>query len=184
MASADSFQPTVLAAVISSAVVAVGWFVSWVASRQVASDRRRERVLDAKAALIAEIDCNRQRFDDVGPGGAIIEYDFEGDFARQQDRIRSGNPPAIPRYNSTTIFREILSDVSVLPNSCITQVIAYYKLEMMIETFSEDLRTKTFLEANPEKQIQMYKDYLDMLREARSRADRAIRALKQAGSGR
>jgi hypothetical protein len=136
--------------------------------------RRHERVIDVQTSLRAEIRSHWRR---LGP------MDLEARAAaivakiREEAEKRSSFTPFIPREDDNVVFENVASEIHILPNDVIDAVVLYYSQLNTISRFVEDLRSDTFATLEPERKIEMYRDYIAMKGQARDFAEEAIRAL-------
>ena len=165
-------DPRVASALIGATIVALGWLAAAMRERRAARRSRRERERDMRTALAAEI-------------GAHVEALRLFDLARQWREIvgrMEADPayaPTVPTERNDVIFRALLGEVSVLPETAIGPVVRYYAQISAVEAIIGDLRSRLFREvmAQPER-IAMYTDYIGLKQEALVRGEAAMAALR------
>ena len=54
-----------IAAIVSAAVTALGWYASHWSEKRLESQRRIERIVDVQTALLAEIESNLTRYEEI-----------------------------------------------------------------------------------------------------------------------
>jgi hypothetical protein len=171
---ADWAGPAVTAAIVSSLFTAFGWLATYRGTRRLETLRRREKVIDTQAALVAEIRSNLLRF-----AGVDLDelrktvLDLIGTAPR-----RSPFTPLVPQYAHAFIFETILGEIYVLPTEVIQDVVTYYKLEYKLSLFVQDLRHPDFAKLSPERKKLMYSDYVQMIKDTQKAGRQALRILE------
>lgn len=145
--------PAIVAAVISSLISALGWFVNYRMHIGLEQRRRREKVRDLQIALHAEIRSEIYNLE---------SYDPEGNLADIEKRYRQSETYSVtvPRPVRHIVFETVLPDVQILPAEVIDPLIVYTRQRFVIDSFVEDLRDESFREKSRELQLSMYRDYL------------------------
>ncbi|MDF2619249.1 MAG: hypothetical protein K0S00_1908 [Xanthobacteraceae bacterium] len=172
--------PAVVAAVISSLVTVIGWWLNHQRERRRDAARRLERIRDVQAALRAEIRSHRER---------LRLFELNEDNAALLARIEASNDtapftPFLPREVDSFVFDAVIGEIHILPVAVIDDVVVYYRQTRSIAQFADDLRSDRFDRLQPERKAQMYRDYLALGRHAALLADRAIAAIDRALDGR
>ena len=162
--------PAVTATIISSLIAITGWYVALRTSLRLDRTRREEKVRDVQTAVLAEIESNQSRF-------AIIDLDAHLGAIASRIRTEPNYTPYVPKDASTIIFDALLKAIHILPISTVEPVVSYYKQVIAVGYFVEDLRSESFRSLDPDRQIAMYTDYIDMIRSALNEAERAHHAL-------
>jgi hypothetical protein len=62
-----------IAAIVSAAVTALGWYAGHWSERRLESQRRIERIVDAQTALLAEIESNLTRYEEIDLDGHMLD---------------------------------------------------------------------------------------------------------------
>ena len=147
--------PAVTAAVISSIIAAVGWYVSWHTARSTDDRRRQEKIRDVQTAILAEIRSivhHLQQYD------AATLYDaIAGRMAEDESYL-----PFIAREAGSPLFSAIASDIAILPNAVIDPVVVFYRQIEAVAYFAEDLRSERFVAVSNKRKLDIIKDYLAM----------------------
>jgi hypothetical protein len=151
--------PAVTAVVVSALFNAIGWFVTSWQTRRADQRRRAEKIRDITLAITAEIDHNINKF---------TTLDLDDHLAEMKNEIRKNHDfsPMIPRYQSVPAFSRVMEQISILPPSIIGPITAYYKFEFDLQNFADDLRSDTFRNGDNKRKIQMYEDYIEMIKQA------------------
>jgi hypothetical protein len=167
----DGLVDTALvAAVVSAAVTALGWFASHWSERRLEDRRRLEKIIDVQWALLAEIESNLQRY---------AEIDLDSHLAsmlRRMARAR-GFTPFVPRYATEIVFEAFISDIHILPTETIRDVVSYYKQEYKLRELVEDLRSDKVQGLERDRKALLYSDYVWQIKSVLSEGERAIQAL-------
>ena len=164
--------PAIIAAVISAIVTAAGWYASHFSNRRLEVARRRERMQDVQTALLAEIVANEHRL-------ATIDLRSHADYIAGRIAAEGAAfTPFVPREVLTFVMDAIASEIHILPNEVIGPVVLYYRQAMAIGLLADDLRSDRFIALDPDRKIEVYRDYIGLLQYAQSLADDAIEALE------
>ncbi len=167
----DGLVDTALvAAVVSAAVTALGWFASHWSERRLEDRRRLEKIIDVQWALLAEIESNLQRY---------AEIDLDSHLAsmlRRMARAR-GFTPFVPRYATEIVFEAFISDIHILPTETIRDVVSYYKQEYKLRELVEDLRSDKVQGLERDRKALLYSDYVWQIKSVLSEGERARQAL-------
>ena len=146
----------ILAAIVSAAVTALGWFASHWSEQRLETKRRIERIVDVQTALLAEIESNLTRYEE-------IDLDqHTTDMVRRITQKGRGTSftPFVPRYATEIIFEAMLADIHILPTETIDDVVAYYKQEYKLRELVEDLRSSRYQELEQDRKARIYEDYV------------------------
>ncbi|MCB1369037.1 MAG: hypothetical protein KDK00_14825 [Rhodobacteraceae bacterium] len=166
-----SLDVKVTVALIGAAIVAVGWFVNAWRDRQAERRARKERVRDVQTALAAEILPYLE---------ALEMFDLDQHLDEMIDRMRSdpGYVPVVPSERNDTVFRAILPNIHVLPETVIRPVVRYYSQVFAIEAIIEDLRSDAFHAMQVEQREAIYADYISMKIQALEQGRNAVAAIE------
>jgi hypothetical protein len=163
--------PAIVAALISSAVTALGWWVSHRREAEVERRRRREKIVDIQKALRAEVRAYRLQ---------LAEVDLAAHREEMTARILkdAAFAPLVPREAHDSLFRALIEEVHVLPTAAVEPVVDHYALVAAIAAFADDLRGDRFQkDMAPERRAIMYAHFIDMKIRAAARAEAALSAL-------
>lgn len=162
--------PVIIAASIAGVVNVLGWFVASCRDRLADDRRREEKCSDLSTALLAEIlhYCDALNFFDLDDVWETVVGEMEKDESYM---------PFVPSERNETIFRAILGDIHILPESVIQPVTWYYNQVFAIEAIINDLRSNTLRQEVQRKRIAAYTDYISLKKEELASADVAIKAL-------
>jgi len=165
----------VIAAIVSAAVTALGWFASHWSETRLEAKRRDEKIVDVQTALLAEIESNLTRYEEI---------DLDDHVADMTGRIlRKGRAqaftPFVPRDAPDIVFEAVLPDVHILPTETIDDVVAYYKQEYKLRELVEDLRSDRYRELEQERKARIYKDYVWQIKTIVITGEQARRALRE-----
>jgi hypothetical protein len=168
-------RPAIIAAVISSLVTALGWYVAHLQDVRKETARWRERIADVQTALLAEIRANRHR---------LSQIDLRTHAELFAERIKAGGAegraftPFVPREVPTFVFDALVAEIHILPTEVIDPIVLYYRQVLSISQLAEDLRSERFENLEADRKLSMYRDYIELLIHAQTLADEAISALK------
>ena len=172
--------PAVTATIISSLIAVIGWFVAYGSARRMESIRRREKIRDFQVALLAEVRSERHH---------LARWDFEADLASVEQDYRDAElqhrayVPMVPRSAGPILFQSLIPEIHLLPEQVIDPVMLYFRQQLLIERFIEDLRSDAFRSLDVARQIRMYSDYIEMMRYWKALADDAVAALSTSIAG-
>jgi hypothetical protein len=145
-----------VAAIVSAAVTALGWFAShWSAERR-ETQRRIEKIVDVQTALLAEIESNLKRYEEID----LDKHNAEIVRLIKAKRSGRGFTPFVPRYAMEIVFESTIADIHILPTETIGQVVAYYKQEYKLRELVEDLRSDRYMELEQDRKAQIYDHYI------------------------
>jgi hypothetical protein len=164
----------ILAAIVSAAVTALGWFATHWSEQRLDDKRRIEKIVDVQTALLAEIESNLTRFDE-------IDLDQHADAMIGRIMRKAGRPnftPFVPRYATEIIFEAMLADIHILPTETIDDVVAYYKQEYKLRELVEDLRSSRYQEIEQDRKARIYRDYIWQIKTALVTGEQARDALR------
>jgi len=165
----------VIAVVISSLVTIAGWFVAHGSERRLEVARRLEKIQDFQTALLADIRSTNYRFAGV---------DYDGHFDEVSgliERAPHDEPytPFVPREPGSLLWPSVAGEVHILPNEVIDAVVVYFSQLETIRLFVEDLRTDRFVGLEPDRKVEMYRDYIRMTKYLILLAEEAERTLSR-----
>ena len=164
----------IIAAIVSAAVTALGWFASHWSEQRLETKRRIERIVDVQTALLAEIESNLTRYEE-------IDLDqHTTDMVRRITQKGRGTSftPFVPRYATEIIFEAMLADIHILPTETIDDVVAYYKQEYKLRELVEDLRSSRYQELEQDRKARIYEDYVWQIKTVLITGQEARRALR------
>lgn len=159
-------------AIIAATIIATGWLTTAVFSEVGRNRDRAERLRDVHRALYAEI---RTHVANLQSDEVIAEY------GRQMIAIMEVNPgfiPFVPRENSSQVYETLLSEIQVLPRQTIDPIVGYHTQQDAIAALVDDMRSDTFRNLAQERRVNMYRDYIEMKRQAASMGERALREIE------
>ncbi len=162
-----------IAAIVSAAVTAFGWFASHWSERQLETQRREEKIVDVQTALLAEIESNLTRY-------AEIDLDEHARKMTRRILAKSRGPrftPFVPRYATEIVFEAMIADIHILPTQTIGDVVAYYKQEYKLRELVEDLRSTMFHDLAQDRKARVYQDYVWQIKTVLTTGERAQAAL-------
>ena len=168
--------PALVAAVIAALVTVIGWYVAFQRDRRIENGRRAERIRDCKIALRAEISCHVPRWT------MKDETEHVEEMARQISAGADRSPPFtpfVPKETPNPAFQTIVGEIQILPGDVIEPVIRYYQQVDVIAQLAEDMRGERYAALEAERKIDVYKDFMELRREAGRLAIDAIDALEQ-----
>jgi len=154
-------------AVIAGAFVAAGWLVNGWQNRREAARLRDEKLRDVHRALFAEIGANLANL------GSAAELDSYCEQIVGRMRQDDGFVPFIPKERADRVFESIVENIHILPRTSIDPVVAYYGQIERIAALADDMRGAAFAALSKERQIDMYRDYIAMKRQALAFGDYA-----------
>jgi hypothetical protein len=163
-----------VAAIVSAAVTAIGWFAThWSAERR-ETQRRIEKIVDVQTALLAEIESNLTRYAETDLNQHLDEM------VREITRKRQRRPftPFVPRYVAEIVFEAVIADIHILPTETIDEVVAYYKQEYKLRELVEDLRSDRYGELEHERKALLYEDYVWQIKTVLITGSKARNALR------
>jgi hypothetical protein len=149
----DWVGPVVTATLISSFIAAIGWYVSWRSSNAIEGRRRAERIRDVQTALLAEIRSIVHH---------LQQYETTEIFARVSQQFETDDSylPFISREAGSPLFGAVATEISILPNDVIDQVVLFYRQQEVIGFFADDLRSDRFAALPKLWKLAMIGDYL------------------------
>ena len=164
----------IIAAIVSAAVTALGWYASHWSEQRLETKRRIERIVDVQTALLAEIESNLTRYEE-------IDLDqHTTDMVRRITQKGRGTSftPFVPRYATEIIFEAMLADIHILPTETIDDVVAYYKQEYKLRELVEDLRSSRYQELEQDRKARIYEDYVWQIKTVLITGEEARNALR------
>ena len=163
----------IIAAVVSAAVTALGWFASHWSESRLESLRRAEKIVDVQTALLAEIESNLSRY-------AEIDLDAHaGEMDRKILASRTRFTPFVPRDITENVFEAFLADIHILPTITIRDVVAYYKQEYKLRELVNDLRSDRYERLSQVRKARIYADYIWQIKTVLTDGEMAIATLSQ-----
>lgn len=167
----DAFlTPVLLGAILTSAAGALGWFVTFRNTQKLDVARRAERVQDFQIALRAEIASELMSLD-------VIDLDEHFAIVQQRYRDELGYSVLVSQLSANLIFDAIVKDIHILPAAVIGPVVHYARMRQTTILFAGDLRDERFRTLSTDRQLAMYADYLQTLKQLRDLAQEAAVAL-------
>ena len=146
----------IIAAIVSAAVTALGWFASHWSEQRLETQRRIERIVDVQTALLAEIESNLTRYEEID-----LDKHTTDMVRRITGKAQGKNfTPFVPRYATEIIFEAMLADIHILPTETIDDVVVYYKQEYKLRELVEDLRSSRYQEREQNRKARIYEDYV------------------------
>jgi hypothetical protein len=170
----SNFDTAFIAAIVSTGVTALGWFASYWSQQRLDIRRRYEKIVDVQTALLAEIESNLTRYEE-------IDLDQHStDMVGRIMRKASGKnfTPFVPRYATEIVFEAMLPDIHILPTETIDDVVAYYKQEYKLRELVEDLRSSRYQELEQDRKARIYQDYVWQIKTVLLVGDDARNALR------
>ncbi len=150
------FDTAVVAAIVSAAVTALGWFASHWSEKRLDTQRRIEKIVDVQTALLAEIESNLTRYEEIDLDRHTTQM-----VGRIMQKSKGRNfTPFVPRYATEIVFEAMLADIHILPTETIDDVVAYYKQEYKLRELVEDLRSDRYHELEQDRKARIYEDYV------------------------
>ena len=147
-------------AVIAGGFVAAGWLFNGWQNRRDAARLRREKLRDMHRAIFAEIGVYTAN---------IWDEDALNAFANEMVERMEKNAdfvPFIPHERGDVVFNAMIPDVHILPRQTIDPIVAYYSQLATISAFIEDMRGDAFRQMMQTRRIAMYRDYIEMKKQA------------------
>ena len=164
----------ILAAIVSAAVTALGWYASHWSQQRLDDKRRIEKIVDVQTALLAEIESNLTRFDEIDLDKHADQ--MVGRIMQKASRVNF--TPFVPRYATEIIFEAMLADIHILPTETIDDVVAFYKQEYKLRELVEDLRSSRYQEIEQDRKARIYRDYVWQIKTALITGEQARNALR------
>ncbi len=147
----------VIAAIVSAAVTALGWLASHWSETRLEAKRRDEKIVDVQTALLAEIESNLTRYDEIDLDNHVAEMTRR---ILRKGRQKRAFTPFVPRDAPEIVFEAMLPDVHILPTETIDDVVAYYKQEYKLRELAEDLRSDRYQELEQARKARLYEHYV------------------------
>ena len=164
--------PAIIAALISGSISLIGLYLGgWIAIRH-DRRRRREKIRDFQIALRAEIRSELHN---------LLSIDFEAHFGDISARYASVPSYSVfPSYPARhVIFEALKNEIHVLPEVVIDEIVVYSRQRHAIEKFVDDMRDPRFAQLGTERQLEMYRDFIEMQKFLADTAQRSVNALDQ-----
>ncbi|WP_102222713.1 hypothetical protein [Acidimangrovimonas sediminis] len=168
IAEAGLWDARIWQAVIAGAVVAFGWWVNGWQNRRAAAARRAERLRDVHRALFAEIGAHLANL-----GGAEA-LDLYADRMVSRMEADPAFIPFIPHEANDRVFGAVVADIHILPRSSIDPVVAYYSQIASVAALARDMRGVGFRGLEQPRRIAIYRDYIEMKKQAFAFGDYAL----------
>jgi len=126
----------------------------WISIRH---DRRhrKEKVRDFQIALRAEIRSELHN---------LLSIDFDRHLSEIEARYAAtAGYSVFPSYPARhVVFEALKNEIQILPEPVIDVVILYSRQRYAIEKFVEDMRDDRFAKLGTDRQLEMYRDYIEM----------------------
>lgn len=157
---ARDLDPRIWQAILGGSFLALGWIFNGWQNRRVAAKLRSERLRDAHRAIFAEIDVYLSNY--------FSEDVLDRDGGEMIDRMTKDDTfvPLIPRERHDRLFRALEAEIHILPRVTIDPIVSYYTQLSSIEMLVEDMRGDTFATFESSRRIAMYRDYIEMRKQA------------------
>ena len=163
-----------IAAIVSAVFTALGWFATHWSERRLESQRRTERIIDVQTALLAEIESNLTRYEEID-----LDQHTKDMVHRITGKMQGKKfTPFVPRYATEMIFEAMLTDIHILPTETIDDVVAYYKQEYKLRELVEDLRSDRYRELEQDRKARIYEDYVWQIKTVLITGEQARGALR------
>lgn len=162
--------PAIVAAVISGFVSLVVVQLNFRQERKAERLRRNEKVRDFQIALRAEVRSELTN---------LSRFDFEAllrDVERRYE-AEEGYSVSVPRLARHMVFDAIVGELHILPETVIDPVVLYVRQRQVVESLVEDMRDPAFKSLSKERQLAIYRDYIEMWKVWRNLAADAEKAL-------
>jgi hypothetical protein len=163
--------PAIVAAFISGLVSLIVVQLNFRQERTADRLRREEKIRDFQIALQAEIRselANLERFE-----LSALLAEVESRYASDKDYS-----VVVPRIAKNVVFDTIAREIHILPEAVIGPVIFYARQRQVVEQLADDMREASFKALAPDRQLAMYRDYLEMWEVWRDLASKAEKALE------
>lgn len=162
--------PAIIAAVISGLISLVVVQLNFRQERKGDRLRRDEKVRDFQIALRAEVRSELMN---------LSRFDFEAILRDVQRRYETeeGYSASVPRLAKHIVFDAIVGELHILPETVIDPVVLYVRQRQVVESLVEDMRDASFKALSKERQLAIYRDYIDMWKVWRDLAADAEKAL-------
>jgi hypothetical protein len=163
-----------IAAIVSAAVTALGWYASHWSEKRLEIQRRIERIVDVQTALLAEIESNLTRYEEIDLDGHMLDM-TRRILHKSRGRVFT---PFVPRDAPEIVFEAMLADIHILPTETIDDVVAYYKQEYKLRELVEDLRSTRYQELEQNRKARIYEDYVWQIKTVLVTGEQARNALR------
>lgn len=164
--------PAIVAAVISSLISVAGWIVSYNLDHRRERVRRLERVRDFLIALRAEIRSELHN---------LKSTDFEAHYsqikANYSDETYS---VSVSTPAPHVVFDAIVKEIQILPAIVIDPIVIYTRQRHAIESLVGDMRSERFSKLPSDRQLAMYRDYIDLKKHLLELAETSVEVLSAA----
>ena len=147
--------PAIIAALISVVISLMGLYLGgWIAIRH-ERRRRHEKVRDVQIALRADIRSELHN---------LLSIDFDRHLDEIQTRYAAIKDYSVfPSYPARhVIFETLKEEIHILPEEVIDDVILYSRQRHAIEKFVEDMRDNRYAKLSADRQLEMYRDLMNM----------------------
>ena len=163
--------PVIIATIISSIVTAFGWLVNYRTSLGIEKERRKEKVRDFQIALRAEIRSELHHLNEV---------DFAANLARIEARYGESKDYSVLVTSLVrhVVFDTLVTEIYLLPEAVIDPVILYSRQRQIVDQLASDMRLESFRHTSQAHQLEMYRNYLDLMLHMRRLAQEALTALE------
>lgn len=165
-------------ALVAGAFIGLGWAAAFLTNEYRRWKDRQEERIDLQLALRAEISDFAARFSEAE---LVAEREAGPALIRAAgDEPGEARIVFVPRPKPSAIFEAVGDRITGLGADVTDPVIWFYSQIIDVQAFVDDLRSEAFGRLAAERRALAYGDYLEMLIEARRRADYAIEALTDA----
>lgn len=164
-------------AIIAGGFLALGWVFNGWQNRRMASALRAEKLRDMHRAIYAEIGTHLANLAETG--------DLEAYAKGLAERIASEPDfvPFIPREANDHVFDRLLDQISLLPRHTIDPIVQYYSQIRAISALAEDMRGERYANMPPERRTEIYRDYIEMKKQALLFGEYALALITAYSSG-
>jgi hypothetical protein len=162
--------PAIVAAAISGLVSLIVVQLNFRQERKADGLRRAEKIRDFQIALRAEIQSELAN---------LVRFDLDGVLIEMERRYAEDPnfSVSVPRVAKHIVFEAIVDEIHILPEAVIGPVVLYARQRQVVESLTEDMRDTTFKSLSRDRQLSMYRDYLEMWKQWRVLAEQAENAL-------
>lgn len=170
----DPLAPPIVQAIVAGGIVGLGWIVTFATQEYRRWREREEMRTDIQMALRAEI----------SDFAAAVDYAGLEEYGKEiEAEIRAGGDGAgafrvfVPHPKDRVIFDALSESIRHLGAGAVDHVVWFYSQLVDVEAFAEDLRSREFQKLPASRRAEAWRHYIQMLIEAKSRADQAKAAL-------
>ena len=170
-------DPRIWQAVVAGLFVAGGWIYNGWQVRRAADRLRREKLRDSHRALYAEIGANLANL------GSVAALERHGQTLVERMEADADFVPFIPIERSSPVFRALIESLHILPRTSIDPVVAYYSQIDACDALARDMREDRFATLSVERRIAIYRDYIEMKKQAFAFGNYALRMIAAYAAG-